>query len=305
MKDFPNIVVKTMNCTKIYPNNIKGVDNVSLEIRRGEILGLLGPNGAGKTTLVRLVSAFFPPTSGDVHVLGKESKNAKIWIRKNVGVVQQEFSYEPYISTTKNLMIYGQLLGLTGEKLAARAEEVMEIFRLPKHEEAAELSAGNKKRLQVAREFLKIRPIMILDEPTAGLDPIGRNQVMSQIRELKKEEVTIIYVTHILGEAELLCDRIVLMDKGKILHLAQPRELKNKVSTLKEIRVVLKKKIPEEIVGKLPVDYANLKENILICRGHNNLGEIHALCDLLREYGDTIEVKDLSLDDVFVELIGG
>lgn len=304
MKDFSNNVVETKNCTKIYPTNIKGVDNVTLEIKRGEILGLLGPNGAGKTTLVRVVSAFFSPTSGDVIVLGKNSKNAKIWIRKKVGVVQQEFSYEPYVSTRKNLMIYGQMLGLKDEELTSRVERVIEIFRLQEHEEAAELSAGNKKRLQVAREFLKIRPIMILDEPTAGLDPIGRNQVLSQIKELKKEEVTIIYVTHILGEAESLCDRIALMDKGRILHLAQPRELKNRVSTLKEIRVVLKRKIPDEIVEKLPVDSTNLEQNILICRGHNNLEEIHNLCNLLKEYGEAIEVRDLSLDDVFMELLG-
>lgn len=296
-------VIKVDNCTMIYPNGIKALDNVSINISEGEIIGLLGCNGAGKTTLIKIMSAFYTPTAGNVFVYGKNTKEDKIWIRKKVGVVQQEHSYEPYVSTTKNLLIYGHLLGLSGEELFKNVEKIKNLFRLQENE-AAELSTGNKKRLQVAREFLKIRSIMFLDEPTAGLDPLGRNQVLEQIKKLKQDGITIIYVTHILGEAELICDRIALMDKGKILHLAHPKELKNKVSNLKEIKISLKKKVPRKILRDLPVENVFIENDVLICRAQNELSHINIISQCLIDYGQTIEVRDLSLDAVFMELIG-
>jgi ABC-2 type transport system ATP-binding protein len=303
MEGTPESVIKTKNCTKIYPNGTKAVDNVNVEIKKGEILGLLGRNGAGKTTLIRLLSGFFLPTLGDVYVSGKNTKHHKHWVRKHVGVVQQEVSYERYVTTDKNLYIYGQLLGIKKEDLAPRIKKVKEIFRLPEGQ-ASELSAGNKKRLQVAREFLKIRPIMVLDEPTAGLDPIGRNQVLSQIKKLKTNNITVVYVTHILGEAELICDKIALMAQGQILHLAHPNELKNTVSHLKEIQVTLQKEVPSSVIKELPVENIHITDKTLVCRGHNTLDEINDMCKKLKKYGTSIEVKDLSLDQVFVELLG-
>ena len=302
MEGLPENVIETKNCTKIYPNGVKAVDSVDLEIKKGEILGLLGRNGAGKTTLIRLLSAFFLPTSGDVYVCGKNTKTHKHWIRKNVGVVQQEFSYELYVDTTKNLYIYGHLLGMKKEELLPRIQEVKEIFKLQERQ-ASELSAGNKKRLQVAREFLKIRPIMVLDEPTSGLDPIGRNQVLSQIQKLKTK-VTVVYVTHMLREAELICDRVALMAQGQIVHLADPKELKSTVSHLKEIQVTLQKKVPPSVINDLPVETIRIEDKTLVCRGHNTLEKVNEICAKLHEYGTAIEVKDLSLDQVFVELLG-
>ena len=204
------------------------VSDVSFEVAAGECLGLLGPNGAGKTTTIKMVTCFLPPDEGTLRVVGYPMEPR--WhraIKRRLGIVQQEDSLDPDLSVEKNLTIYASYFDVPAARARARAEELVAFAALGDHRTARirTLSGGMKRRLMLARALLNDPALLVLDEPTTGLDPQARRLVWERIRSLKDRGTTTLLTTHYMEEAARLCDRLIIMDGGRIVAAGTPQEL--------------------------------------------------------------------------------
>ena len=213
-------------------NGLTAVAGISFTVQRGECLGILGPNGAGKTTTVRVIQCISPATSGTVSVLGMRASLNERRIRALLGVVPQENDIDPDLTVNENLELFAALFDIPKKVAKARIMEHLEFVELKERADnkIGSLSGGMKRRLLVARALLNEPSIMILDEPTTGLDPQARHLIWQRLRALKNKGVTIILNTHYMEEAQQLCDRLLILDKGSILKEGIPQELvKNEV----------------------------------------------------------------------------
>jgi lipooligosaccharide transport system ATP-binding protein len=206
---------------------LTAVDGIDFEISRGECFGLLGPNGAGKTTTIKMIHAAVPVTSGCLCVFGHDIMENVREIKARVGVCPQDVNLDQDFTVQKNLIVYARYFGIRAAEARNRAAELIEFFQLgEKRDQKIEtLSGGMKKRLLLVRALVNEPSLLILDEPTTGLDPQARHQIWEKIRELKKNGTTIILTTHYMEEAEALCDRLLIMDKGRIIDRGRPKEL--------------------------------------------------------------------------------
>jgi lipooligosaccharide transport system ATP-binding protein len=207
--------------------DIHAVNGISFEVKRGETFGLLGPNGAGKTTTMRMLSALSPVTSGSIEVGGIDVSKHGREVREILGVVTQHDGHDNGLTVMQNLSLQGYLEGLSRKESKQRAMEVLTFFGLQERANANvyELSGGMKRRLAISRALLTRPPVVILDEPTTGLDPQSRNRVWEQLSVMKRDNVTVLMSTHYMEEAATLCDRIAIMDHGQILDEGTPDEL--------------------------------------------------------------------------------
>jgi len=204
------------------------VDGVSFAVAPGECLGLLGPNGAGKTTTIRMVTCFSPPSDGTLRVLGLPVDPAHHRaIKARLGIVQQEESLDPDLTVEKNLTVFARYFGLSRAEGARRAEELIRFAALEERRDARirTLSGGMKRRLMLARALVNDPTLLVLDEPTTGLDPQARRLVWERVRTLKRGGTTILLTTHYMDEAAQLCDRLIIMDAGRIVAEGEPAEL--------------------------------------------------------------------------------
>jgi lipooligosaccharide transport system ATP-binding protein len=220
------VLIKASNLTKKYDNFV-AVDNIDFEVYKGECIGFLGPNGAGKTTTVRMMYCFLPPTSGELTLAGLSVNTKCREIKGIVSVAPQEDNLDPDFTVLKNLVVYARYYDIPKEEAIKRAEEQLKFFRLEEKKDVpiVALSTGMKRRLIFARSLLNKPQILLLDEPTTGLDPQARHLVWDEVRELKKMQVTIILTTHYMDEAEVLCDRVIIVDRGKIIEQGKPSDL--------------------------------------------------------------------------------
>ncbi|HLO02231.1 MAG TPA: ABC transporter ATP-binding protein, partial [Symbiobacteriaceae bacterium] len=218
--------VKATQLTKRY-GDFTAVNNLDLEIRPGECFGFLGPNGAGKSTTMKMIYGRTPITSGELQVLGLDTKTAMRTIKSRIGVIPQEDSLDPDFSVLENLLVYGRYFGLKGAPARQRAEELLAFVQLTEKAKTnvEALSGGMKRRLVIARALMNRPELLILDEPSTGLDPQARHLVWSRMRTLKAQGVTLLLTTHYMDEAAQLCDRLVIVDKGQVLALGTPQEL--------------------------------------------------------------------------------
>jgi lipooligosaccharide transport system ATP-binding protein len=209
------------------------VNAVSFQARAGEIIGFLGPNGAGKSSTMRMIGCVSPPTSGELTILGLDSVRQGQSIRGRLGVVPQEDTLDVELTVRENLLIYGRYFGLPREVIAERTARLLEFVQLTDRAEdqVEPLSGGMKRRLTIARSLVNEPEILLLDEPTTGLDPQARHVVWDRLFRLKQQGVTLVLTTHYMDEAEQLCDRLVVMDAGKIAAEGSPRELIEAYST--------------------------------------------------------------------------
>ncbi len=217
------------------------VDDVSFQVKKGEIFGLLGKNGAGKSTTIKILTTLIQPTKGEARVLGYDVKKEGNKIRKRIGVVQQDASYE-FASVKQNFDIYGFLWGIPKEIREKRRDELIRLYGLEEYVKtsAMDLSGGQQRRVQVAREFMHDMDLLFLDEPTIGLDPVMRRSILDLLKEkARKDGLTIIFTTHNLEEADYLCDRIAIMDRGKFQALDTVENLKRLYGGTKAIEVSL------------------------------------------------------------------
>ena len=220
------VIIKTRNLTKKFRDLI-AVDGVDLEVEEGECFGLLGPNGAGKTSLVRMITAVSSPTRGDIWVLGKDLRTHSRQVKAVLGVVPQLDNLDPDLTVLKNLMTFTRYFDIPRNEAYRRSLEVLNLFELENKRDShiRELSGGMKRRLLLARGLINLPRILVLDEPTLGLDPQAKYLVWHKLTELKSQGVTQLLCTQNMEEATSLCDRVAIMHQGKILSLDAPRKL--------------------------------------------------------------------------------
>ena len=233
------LCIETKNLRKKYASTV-AVDGVDLQIESGQVFGFLGPNGAGKSTVIKLLTTLISPSDGKISVLGIDSSKHPLEIRKKIGVVLQQPSYEPTLSAEKSLEKYGMMWNIDKKIRKKRTEELLSAFGLEeiRKKKMDDLSIGQRRRVQVAREFMHDMELLFLDEPTVGLDPAARRNLLDFLRErVKNSGLTIFYTTHVLSEAEYLCDKIAIINNGKIMAVDSPSELKNRFGHEKTIKI--------------------------------------------------------------------
>jgi len=302
--------INVEHLSKLY-GSVKAVDDVVLSVKSGQIFGFLGPNGAGKSTTIKLLTTLIPPSSGSLTILGINAIENPLQIRHKIGVVLQQPSYEPTLTVEKSLDKYGMMWNVPKIERKKRMEELLKDFNLvdicKKRNE--DLSIGQRRRVQVAREFMHDMDLLFLDEPTIGLDPSARRKLLDYLKNKVKTGLTIFYTTHILSEAEYLCDEIAIIDKGKILTVDTPDALKKRFVKEKTIKIHLLEK-QNEITTFLSdiidckIDFDN-GTNIVIRSEQSEL----VLLQVLRILNDNqIEIEDLSavptnLEEIFLKMV--
>jgi len=209
------------------------VDGIAFDLHRGESFGFLGPNGAGKSSTMRMIGCVSPPSGGELSILGLDPVADGPVIRARLGVVPQEDTLDLELTVRENLLVYGRYFGLSRETIRERTAHLLDFVQLSDRagDQVEPLSGGMKRRLTIARSLINEPEILLLDEPTTGLDPQARHAVWDRLFRLKQQGVTLILTTHYMDEAEQLCDRLVVMDRGKIAAEGSPRELIERYST--------------------------------------------------------------------------
>ena len=228
----PEVLVRARGLTKRF-GSFTAVDGINFDLFRGEAFGFLGPNGAGKSSTMRMLGCVSPPTLGDLTILGGDPVRDGAAIRARLGVVPQEDTLDTELTVRDNLLVYGRYFGLPRKLISERTEQLLDFVQLTERadDQVDPLSGGMKRRLTIARSLINDPDILILDEPTTGLDPQARHVVWDRLFRLKQRGVTLILTTHYMDEAEQLCDRLVVMDHGKIAAEGSPRELIARYST--------------------------------------------------------------------------
>jgi lipooligosaccharide transport system ATP-binding protein len=283
------------------------VKGISFAIERGESFGFLGPNGAGKTSTMRMISAVSKPTSGSLSILGRNPLTEGPEIRGRLGVVPQEDTLELELSVRLNLEMFGRYFDLPRKILRERANELLEFTQLSEraNDRVDDLSGGMKRRLTIARALMNQPELLILDEPTTGLDPQARHLLWERLYRLKREGVTLIITTHYMDEAEQLCDRLVVMDHGSIVAEGPPRELIAQHST----REVVELRFDVESHDDVELPLSNFAQRVEILpdrillyvdEGDDTLRELRAAGI---EPASAL-VRRSSLEDVFLRLTG-
>ncbi len=219
-------IVTAQNLIKDY-DGLRAVDGVDFTIRQGEFFGFLGPNGAGKTTVMRIISCYMPPTGGNVTVFGMDVTAHPSGIKRRIGVMPQDNNLDPDLSVLENLIVYARYFDIQKQNALLRARELLTFVELTDKENVQidQLSGGMKHRLLLARSLVNEPDLLILDEPTTGLDPHSRRAVWDRLNRLKSKNTTLLLTTHYMEEAERLCDRVAIMDSGRIVTVDTPGSL--------------------------------------------------------------------------------
>jgi lipooligosaccharide transport system ATP-binding protein len=227
-----DILLRARGLTKRF-GDFTAVDGIDVEVRRGEAFGFLGPNGAGKSSTMRMVGCVSPVTAGELSILGLDPASDGPAIRARLGVCPQNDILDDDLSVEENLWVYGRFFGLSRHEVRSRADDLLEFAQLTerRHDRVEPLSGGMKRRLTIARSLMNNPEVLLLDEPTTGLDPQARHVLWDRLFRLKREGVTLIITTHYMDEAEQLCDRLVVMDHGRIVAEGSPRALITEHST--------------------------------------------------------------------------
>jgi len=291
--------------------SVKAVDDVELLVEPGQVFGFLGPNGAGKSTIIKLLTTLIPPSSGTLSILGIDAVKNPLQIRHKIGVVLQQPSYEPTLSVEKSLDKYGMMWNVPKVERKKRMEHLLKDFDLVeiRKKRTEDLSIGQRRRVQVAREFMHDMDLLFLDEPTVGLDPSARRKLLDYLKNKVKTGLTIFYTTHILTEAEYLCDKIAIIDKGKIIAVDSPNALKTRFGKEKTIEIHLLEKKSEitSLLSKIPDCKINFNTGTKIII-HSEQSEL-VLLQVLKILNDNcLEIEDLSavptnLEDIFLKMV--
>jgi lipooligosaccharide transport system ATP-binding protein len=283
------------------------VDSIDFDVAVGESFGFLGPNGAGKTSTMRMIGCTSPISGGALEVMGMDPAVHGPQIRARLGVVPQQDTLDTELTVRENLAIYGRYFGLSRAEVGRRADELLEFAQLTEraNDQVEPLSGGMKRRLTIARSLINEPTLLLLDEPTTGLDPQARHLLWDRLYRLKQRGVTLVLTTHYMDEAEQLCDRLVVMDKAKIVAEGSPRELIERYSTREVTELRFAPGIAETLDGRLEgiaQRVEHLPDRVLL---YADDGEAAAVA--VHERGlkpETVLVRRSSLEDVFLRLTG-
>lgn len=223
-------IIEVENLVKMYKTH-KAVNNISFVVKKGEILGFLGPNGAGKSTTINILSTVLKPDDGQINFFGEDINNNIFNFKKNIGVVPQDLAIYEEIPAERNVRFFASLYGLKGKDLDTKVKEALEFVKLydRKDEKPKSFSGGMKRRLNIACAIAHDPKLIIMDEPTVGIDPQSRNHILESILKLKEKGATIIYTTHYMEEVEEIADRIIIIDNGSIVAEGSKEELKESI----------------------------------------------------------------------------
>jgi ABC-type multidrug transport system ATPase subunit len=304
--------IRVRNLVKLYTRRgqptVRALDSLSFDVARGSIFGLLGPNGAGKTTLLRILSTLARPTSGSANVLGYDVLAAPLDVRRRISVVIQETAVELFLSVRDNLTTFARFHGLRDADIKTRSERVLEDFGLTPeaHRKVQDLSGGFRRRVQVAKIFMVDTPVVFLDEFSTGMDPILKRSVMDKLRRETANGRTIVLTTQILGEAEELCDDILIMNRGRQAARGDLHTLKLLSQGVYDVTVTfehLPAGIEEELAARRPIRLS-VTQNTVEATLKEDDGGILAVVAALAARGRVLrlEVGGASLEDIFVEL---
>ena len=299
-------LISARGLTKKYGDFV-AVDGIDFEVAKGESFGLLGPNGAGKSTTMRIIAATSQRSGGTIKVLGRDPEEHGPQVRAHLGVVPQQDNLDSELTVAENLFVYGRYFGLSKKFVREKVNELLAFAQLEEKRDVKvdALSGGMKRRLTIARALISEPDILMLDEPTTGLDPQARHILWDRLFRLKEDGVTLIITTHFMDEAEQLCDRLVVMDKGKIMAEGSPAQLIKKYSTKEVLEVRFgsdKNKEVAPILHKLCKKIEELPDRILmyVDDGEALLEKIAAK----KLHPTTSLVRRSSLEDVFLRLTG-
>jgi lipooligosaccharide transport system ATP-binding protein len=303
----PDVLVRARGLTKRF-GDFTAVDGIDFELYQGEAFGFLGPNGAGKSSTMRMISCVSPPTGGELTILGGDPRRDGPRIRARLGVVPQEDTLDIELTVRENLLVYGRYFGLPRAVIRERAAQLLEFVQLTDRADdmVEPLSGGMKRRLTIARSLINDPEILILDEPTTGLDPQARHVVWDRLFRLKQRGVTLILTTHYMDEAEQLCDRLVVMDHAKIAAEGAPRDLIARYTTPEVLELRFAPDIQDEAIKKVKdldaLRIEELADRVLLYVTDGD----EALAEVLRQGVQPLTslIRRSTLEDVFLRLTG-
>ena len=282
------------------------VDGIDFDVRKGEAFGFLGPNGAGKSSTMRMIGCVSPVTAGTLRVLDLDPAQDGSRIRARLGVVPQLDTLDNELTVRENLVIYGRYFGLSRKGLRARADELLDFVQLLEraNDQVESLSGGMKRRLTIARSLVNDPEVMLLDEPTTGLDPQARHVVWDRLFRLKQQGVTLVLTTHYMDEAEQLCDRLVIMDQGRIAEGGSPSELIRRLSTREVVELRFRGETPavEPTVFDGQVARIEVLPDRVLLYTEDGDALVPVAHELLKP--QSVLVRRSTLEDVFLHLTG-
>jgi ABC-2 type transport system ATP-binding protein len=298
-----DLVVQSVGLGKDY-GSIRAVESVDITVRRGEFFGFLGPNGAGKTTMIHMLTTLVRPSRGSATVAGHDVVARPLAVRENIGLVFQETSLDPELSAEENLRLAGRLYGLTGADLRHRIDEVLELFGLEarRHDHVRTFSGGMRRLVDLARGILHRPAVLFLDEPTLGLDPANRQRVWGFLERLAREEqMTLFLTTHYLEEAEP-CDRVVIVDRGRIIAQGTPADLKKDLGGQESIELAVRNPGRELLadIERRTGAQPRVAGDAVVLSVDSAETVLPGLLPLIGSGIDSLSVRRPTLDDVFI-----
>jgi ABC-2 type transport system ATP-binding protein len=309
-----DIAIEAEGLVKVYRTRdgggVRALDGLSFRVRTGEIVGLLGPNGAGKTTCISILATLIRPTAGTARVMGHDVVRAGLDVRRSICAVLQETAVEQYLSVEDNLLVYGLFHGLSRAQIRERGARVMALFGLEteRRRMAIDLSGGFKRRLQVAKVFLHDAPVVFLDEATTGMDPINKRVTLRAIAEEARRGRTIILTTHLMDEAEELCDRLLFIDRGRAVLEGDLSGVKARAGKVFEVTASFEAMDDgrRERIARIPAlrrEYSGRTVQLTVDAAAVPTQELVAA---LADVGTLthIDIRGASLEDIFLQLLG-
>ncbi|MGB4594176.1 MAG: ABC transporter ATP-binding protein [Coriobacteriia bacterium] len=292
--------------------DLAAVDGVSFEIAQGEVFGLLGPNGAGKTTAISMISCLIEPTSGDVLVDGSSILKDPTAVKRALGIVPQEIALYPTLSAGENLAFWGRMYGLSGSALKSAVDDALELAGLAERsrERIEKYSGGMKRRINIAAGILHKPKVLLMDEPTVGIDPQSRNHILDTVKNLNAAGMTVLYTSHYMEEVEFLCDRVAIMDHGKIIAMGTLNELRDVVGGMDVVDVKvtdISDRVLDDvraISGVKQLDRTGDTLQVLTPSSGSILGKLVATLESEGSHVTSITVTEPDLESVFLHLTG-
>ena len=301
-------MIQVQNLSKSF-QDIQAVNDISFTIKKGEIFGLLGPNGAGKSTTLNMMSTILKSDTGSIHIDGKNSNENSKECKHLIGVVPQEISLYEDLSAYNNLLFWGNLYGIPSKQLKERIHTTLELIGLldRKNDLIKTYSGGMKRRINIAAALLHQPKILFMDEPTVGIDPQSRNHIFEVIETLNKQGMTIVYTTHYMEEVERLCDRIAIIDSGKIIAQGTQSQLKELVQTKESIQFefnLLSESNVDQLRKLLSYTMTQNKNKLLVESTVKELSKVITACNELDLSIKDIQLNKVNLEAIFLNLTG-